>query len=323
MKKKRVAILMGGPSQEFGTSLKSGEYVLDLLDKEKYEPTGVFVDREGDWDISPEEIKKTADLAFISLHGNYGEDGTVQSILDMHGIPYTGSRAMHSALCMNKFLSLQVLADAEVSVPHTIHIHKKEYKEDKKFVLKTITERVGSPAVVKPNRSGSLIGVSLVKNTAGIGEALEHVFSLTSEAIVQKYIKGREFTCGVLDRGWPESAYPFLPVEIISHGVSFSKSSMQVVPPKNLSPAKIKEIQNIALVTHRRSGASGCSKTDMIMDVGGNIFVLEINTIPEFGHDSVILSAAKASGISPQEFLDTLIEGAMHHDSKKWKVYNI
>ncbi len=312
MEKKRVVVLMGGPSPEFGASLKSGEAVLEALDPARYEARAVFVDREGSWEIPPEEVAKSADCAVIALHGSYGEDGTVQSLLERHGIPYTGSRTLPSALGMNKFLALQVFADHGIRIPRTLFVAQSEWKVSEGVVAKTAAEYLGYPLIVKPNRSGSRIGVALVKNESELKDALAAVFHSANEALIQEFIKGREFTCGVFDYGWSESAFPLLPTEIVPQFPA--PPALVMTPPKGLAEQEVKNIQKVALEVHKRTGASGCSRTDMVMDAKKAVYVLEINTVPGFSRMSLLVKAAEASGVAFPRLLDILIEGAEHHD---------
>lgn len=330
MDRKRIYVLMGGPSPEFDVSLKSGEYVCDSLDKEVYEPVSVFVDREGKWDIPPEEMRKDAHCAFIAMHGLYGEDGTVQSILRSHNIPHTGASPMESALAMNKFLTLQILADFGFSIPPTVHIPKGEWESARAFVLKTSIERIGFPMVVKPNRGGSSIGITIAKTKREAEEAIDHIFSFSSEVLIQERIIGREFTCGVLDHGWGESAFPLLPTEIIPRGDHFSTTAkydgatFEITPPQKLSEDKIKRLQEVALRVHQRVGASGCSRTDMMMDAKGDIVVIEINTVPGFTRESFIPKAGEASGIPFSKLLDIMIAaGVRAHEGRRQGLHRI
>jgi D-alanine-D-alanine ligase len=330
MERKRIYVLMGGPSSEFDVSLKSGEYVCDSLDTDTYEPVGVFVDREGNWDISPEEMRKDAHCAFIAMHGEYGEDGTVQSILRAHNIPHTGASPMESALAMNKFLTLQILSDFGFSIPPTLHIPKGEWNDARDFVLKTSVERIGFPMVIKPNRGGSSIGITIAKTKKEIEAGLDHVFSFTSEALLQELVLGREFTCGVLDHGWGESAFSLLPTEIIHRGDHFSttgkydEKTLEITPPQKITEDKIKRLQEVALRAHQRVGASGCSRTDMIMDAKGNIVVLEINTVPGFTRESFIPKAAEASGVPFSKLLDIMIAaGVRAHEGRRKGLHRV
>lgn len=322
MEKKRVAVLMGGPGAGFHPSLKSGEVVLQSLRGSVYEPFAVFIDRNGRWDTPPDELKHSADCAFVALHGPYGEDGTVQSILEFHRIPHTSSRALSSALAMNKFLTLQTIADHDIRIPNTLFIPKAEWHTEQKIVLKTAKERIGFPAVVKPNRAGLALHVFLVTNEKELSEKLAEVFHFTNEALVQEYIQGREFLCGVLDHGWSESAFPLVPVEIFSRKGPLADFDarqkdaglLQILPPKNLPSARMKALQNTALHVHRRVGAGGVSETDIIMDATGKIFVLEVNTIPQFHDRSSFLYAAAESNMPPEKLFDFMIRGALHAD---------
>ncbi len=316
---------MGGPSPEFEASMKSGKNVLRALDAEQYDARPLFIDREGKWEIPPEEVRKDADCAFVALHGAYGEDGTVQAILEEHGIPYVGSGITTSALAMNQFLTLQVLADHGVMIPLTLHVSRGEWKAKPDFVAKTARERIGYPAFVKPNQSGSSIGVALVNNREELSEALAHIFSFASEAVIQERIAGREFSCGVLDHGWPESAFPLLPTEIIPHKGRFfdyaskygPNGALHITPPERLPEARIKKMQEIALHAHRRLHACGFSRTDMMMDARGNFYVLEVNTIPGLTEESLLPHAAEASGLPLSKLLDMLVLAGLRRAEMK------
>lgn len=311
---------MGGPSPEFDVSLKSGSHVMERLDPERYEVRGVFIDREGNWDTPPKKLAKETDCAFVALHGVYGEDGTVQSILERHNIPYTGSRMLSSALAMNKFLALQALADHDVRIPVTLFIPRAEWRASSEITLTTIGERVGYPAIIKPNRSGSSIGVSIARNREEAGEALGHLFHSSDEALVQEFVRGREFTCGVVDRGWPESAFALFPTEIFhrddvwGYHAKYSPETIEMTPPKNLDEHRISEMQKIARRAHEKLGASGCSRTDIIMSAKGALYYLETNTIPGFTRESLLPKAAEASGVPFEKVLDMLVDGAAHHE---------
>lgn len=320
MQKKRIAVLMGGPGPGFYASLKSGEVVLQSLSKNDYEPFAVFVDRARKWDVPPEELKYATDCAFVALHGPYGEDGGVQRVLELHGIPHTSARALQSTLAMNKFLTLQTIADHNIRIPNTLFVPKIEWDEQRKIVLKTAKERIGFPAIVKPNRSGLALHVFLVTNEKELTEKLAEAFHFTNEVLIQEYIQGREFMCGVVDYGWSESAFPLLPAEIFSRKgplVDFEARHkddgvMQIVPPKNLPIAKMKALQNTALHIHHRFGILGVSQSDIILDGTGKLFVIEINTVPQLHEKSPFLFAASESGMPPEKLFDTMIRAAIH-----------
>src|SRR3989344_6315072 len=154
-KKLKVAVLMGGPSREHDVSLKSGAQVLKYLDSDKYDAKKVLINKKGEWSIAPEDLKNKIDLAFIALHGTYGEDGTLQDILEEHKVPYTGSGVLSSALGMNKFLSLQLFRDFGLTIPISFLVSKLEWQESPEQVLNKIRHYAGHPIVIKPNSYGS------------------------------------------------------------------------------------------------------------------------------------------------------------------------
>lgn len=319
-----IAVLMGGPSLEHEVSLKSGEMVFRHLDRSKYEPVRVVICKNGDWNIPAEEVKKFCDCAFIAMHGTYGEDGTVQGILELNKIPYTGSSALSSALGMNKFLSLRAFQDGGLLIPTSILVHKGEWKVSHDEVVKKIKHLIEFPLVVKPNNQGSSFGVTIVKSERKLKEALDEVFSFSKDVLVEKFIEGREMTCAVLDHGWGESAFPLFPTEIIPRGGTFfdykakyeKDGSYEVTPPQNISKSSMEKLRSTALTAHTLVGASGFSRTDMILDKKGDVYILEINTIPGLTEESLLPKAAAVSGIEFQKLLSIVLEAALHRHGK-------
>lgn len=321
-----IAVLSGGPSSEHEVSLESGRKVREAL-RDTYEVTDVLIDREGRWSIPPSDLSSFADCAFIALHGRYGEDGAVQRELERHGIPYTGSDPLASALGMNKFLSLRVFREAGMHVPHTRLVTSAAWRKNPVGMIEEVVRYFHAPVVVKPNREGSSVGVSIVKNTKELASALGDCFSFSRDVLVQEYIEGREFTCGVLDHGWGESAYALLPTEIIprvSHFFDYRAKyevggSLEITPPENLPKERIKEIRDAARRAHWLIGASGFSRTDVIMDKKGMIYVIEINTIPGLTGESLLPKAAAESGISFSDLVRRIVQAAFFRSRKKFE----
>ena len=310
-------ILKGGPSAEHEVSLKSARNVARNLNREQYEPTEILITKGGEWEVPLEQLKKDSDMAFIAMHGAYGEDGTLQSMLDAEGIPYTGSGALSSALAMNKFLTGRLLRDAGVPTPRTYFISKTGWHEEVPRVWDWVRYFAGYPIVVKPNNSGSSVGVSFANTKDELVSALDQIFRLSREALVQPYIEGREVTCAVLDRGIPKSHNVLLPTEIIPQTSNFFDYRAKYEPGGSLeiTPARIPNsftqlVQRLALQTHRLVGARGFSRTDMILGRDGTVHVLEINTIPGLTTESLLPKAAEASGIPFGRLLDQIIEAA-------------
>lgn len=302
----RVAVLMGGPSAEHEISLKTGRQVLDNLDRKKYVARGIKISKTGKWPVSPAKIKKEFDVAFVAMHGEYGEDGQAQKLLDKHGIKYTGSGARASALGMDKAKSAKIFRKAGLRVPE--------------FVLLTdnfnFTFRLRFPVVVKPNDRGSSVGVSIVERFHDLVHALRLASRFSPLVMVQEFIPGREVTCGILEIDGKPAALP--PTEIIPRSSKFfdysakylAGASSEITPPK-LPKQMIKKIQETALKAHKAIGARGFSRTDMILGKDGKIYVLEINTIPGLTETSLLPQEAKAAGIGFSQLLDGIIASAL------------
>ena len=317
-KKKKVKVLMGGPSSEHEVSLKSGQKVVENLHPDFYDAEPIFISKKGVWEREPEVLRDEADVAFIAMHGNYGEDGTVQSILESAGIPYTGSSALTSALAMNKYLAGELFRRKGLAVPLTFHVTKKEWTHDRDAVVGRLKHYLSFPIVVKPNNQGSSVGVSIVKNWDGFLEAMRKAFTHSREALVQACIQGKEVTCGVLDQGWKGSEYPLLPTEIVprtshffDYDAKYQSGGSDEITPARISDHLLKEVQRTALAAHTSVGAKGATRTDMIIDPHGTIYVLEINTIPGMTEASLLPKAAVASGIPFSELLHRIIQAAL------------
>jgi len=308
---------MGGPSAEHEVSLKSGEEVLKHLNPEHYNIKRVLISKTGDWEIPPKELKHYADVVFIALHGPYGEDGTVQNILEEEGIPYTGSGSLSSALAMNKFLSYRLFKETGFNTPLTFLVTEKDWKDKPLSVLHQIHRYLGYPFVVKPNNQGSSVGVTIVKDEQGITGAFNEAFNLSKEALIQEYISGKEITCGVLDNGLPGSEFALLPTEIVpqaSHFYDYKSKydeggSKHIIPPR-VPEHLIRKIQTIAKTVHKLMGCRGFSRADFILDKRDDLYILEVNTIPGLTPQSLLPEAAFASGISFPALLSKVTNSA-------------
>jgi len=239
-------------------------------------------------------------------------------LLDELKIPYTGSNATVSALGMNKFLSLRLFRAGGLTTPLTFLVTKKDFENAPIKFFELVHYYLGFPLVVKPNNNGSSVGVSIVKKEDELLTALEEIFKISREALLQNFINGKEITCGVLDHGFSESAYPLLPTEIIpqvshffDYRAKYEPSGSLEITPARLPELTLKEIQRIAVRTHKLIGAKGFSRTDMILSDDGKIYVLEINTIPGLTENSLLPKAAEAGGISFPQLIDRIIEAAL------------
>ncbi len=309
MRRLRVAVLIGGPSSEHDVSLSTGKVVMNYLDREKYEVIPVMIRRDGEWQINPDELHSKADVAFIAMHGEYGEDGTVQRVLEEASVPYTGSGVIPSALGMNKIFSARLLRAYGIRVPDYIPVSKNDD-------IGNLEMPFGFPVVVKPVDRGSSVGTTIVRKEEDLPEALDNAFRFSYDAMIQEYIPGRELTCGVLD---DENETIVLPVtEIMPKAATFfdyhskySSNASDEVTPADISKEQTDMVQDVAAKVHKYLGAYGMSRTDFILGHDGNLYVLEINTIPGMTPTSLLPQAALKYGLTFPELLDKIINAAL------------
>ena len=299
MKNKRIAVLMGGTSSEREISLKSGNCVLNALKEANLNATAFDVNRE----LPDRLIKEKIDLVFIALHGKPGEDGTIQGMLDILNIPYTGSGVLASALSMDKIASKRLFQIAGIPTPEFRIISK-----DKPYITNPLEN---FPVVIKPSTEGSTIGISIVRKEDEFRKALKTAFHYDNDVICEKYIDGKEITVGILE----EKALPA--IEIIpksgfyDFNAKYKKKSTDFVVPAKLKKEKSAKIKQIALKAHKTLGCYGMSRVDMKLDSKFNPYVLEINTIPGLTETSLLPKAAQAAGINFKELCLILLNSAI------------
>lgn len=318
-KKIKVGVLRGGPSSEYEVSLKSGESVLKNL-PEKYLGIDIFISRDGQWHVdgivkTPELAVRHLDVIFNALHGEFGEDGKVQRILEHLGIPYTGSRSFESAVAMNKNLTKKALKGAGVKMAHHKIIKKEQMIEG---VLAELFKTLPHPSVVKPTAAGSSVGVSIVKTFSELEEALEKAFKVGDTVIVEEYIDGREATAGVLDNFRKEKHYILPAVEIIPHKQSvffdydakYSGASIEICP-SNFSDEVKTKIHDFARIVHDTLGLKHYSRSDFVVHPKRGVYFLEVNTLPGLTTESLLPKSLKAIGSTLSEFIDHTITLAL------------
>lgn len=312
MTKLKVALLSGGVSSERDVSFKSGNQVYEALDKAKYDITR--------YDPATDLAKLVADaaridVALVVLHGPYGEDGTVQGLLDLLRIPYQGSGVLGSALAMDKWTSKRLYTEAGLPVPPFVVLtHAKAYDPE------AIAKSPGFPLVVKPRYGGSSIGTSIVLTPDELAEALDRAFENGPHVIVETYLEGVEITAGVLGNDdlqllpiveiVPESTYTFFDYE-----AKYKEGATREICPARISEALSDRARSYAATAHRALCCRGYSRTDMIIH-DETIYVLETNTIPGMTPVSLFPLAAKTAGIPFSQLLDRLIELALKDRNK-------
>ncbi|HDX9577060.1 TPA: D-alanine--D-alanine ligase [Bacillus pseudomycoides] len=296
----KVGVIMGGVSSEKQVSLMTGEEMIAHLDKSKYEIVPIQLNDK------KELIEKVSDIdiALLALHGKYGEDGTIQGTLETLGVPYTGSNMLSSSICMDKNMSKKMIRYEGIQTPDWIHIsNMEELQVDE-------VEKMGYPLVVKPNSGGSSVGVKIVYDKDSLLSSLEDVFKWDSEIVIEKYIKGEEITCSILDG-------KLLPIISIQHTAEFFDYHA-----KYDDAATIEEIIELPVTTQKRvaEAAMACYKAlkcsvyarvDMIIK-DGIPYVMEVNTLPGMTKSSLLPKSAHAVGISYSKLLDMIIEISLH-----------
>lgn len=319
MSKKRVGIIKGGPSHEHKVSMKTGESVLKNL-PEHYEPIDIFIDTNGDWYIDnkfayPEKVARSVDVVFNATHGQFGEDGQLQQILDSFGIPYTGSGATASLHGMNKFLAKTAFKTSGLHTPAFVVV---DGLEDFETAAVGIYKKLGPPYVVKPVSAGSSVGVSIVSDFHHLARAIGFAAQFSPKVLVEEYIKGREVTVGVVDNFRNQKNYALPVVEIIpkakhkffDYEAKYNGETREVCPA-NIDLETKRKLEEAARIAHQSIGARHYSRTDMILTPRGKIYVLEINTLPGLTEDSLAPKALETMGISYSDFLDHLIKLAL------------
>ncbi len=305
---KNIAVLMGGISLEREVSLRSGAAVAKALKDAGFSVSCIDVRDEKVEELDHMKI----DVAFIALHGYFGEDGGIQQLLESKGIPYTGSGIHASRLAMDKLATKKCFLEAGLKTPD--YVTATEFQELAE--IRYEVEKLGLPVILKPTTSGSSIGVTIVKDISDLQASLKKAFEFGYELLIEKYIKGREFTVGILD----DKALPIIEIkpaaEFFNYDAKYkddrttyliveqtlhkrrntTENSLQNT--SFLSPSQYNEAQEIALQAHRVLGCRGFSRVDMLLDDKDTFSVLEINTIPGFTEKSLLPKAGKAAGIS-------------------------
>ncbi len=325
MSKKRVGVLRGGPSAEYEVSLGSGKTVLDTLVsdelKNRFEVLDIVIDKNGVWHfqgvpIKPENIFKRVDVIFNALHGTYGEDGSIQKLLDDSGVLYTGSTTLASALGMNKILSKKIFNDYGLKTPlHTSVRKVANFHNEAVKIFKTFP----MPAVVKPNNSGSSVGVSIARNLAQLEAGMIEAAKYSDVILIEEYIAGKEATCGVVDNFRGKDIYTLLPNEIAKSSDSefydykakYLTNEPIVICPGNFKEAEKKIIQEMAEKAHRALGLRHYSRSDFIIHPKRGIYILEVNTLPGLTSHSHLPKSMAAIGCPLPQFFEHLIDLAL------------
>ncbi|MGE5371211.1 MAG: D-alanine--D-alanine ligase [Solirubrobacterales bacterium] len=302
----KIAVLMGGMSREREVSLRSGSNVADSLIKLGHQVEKVDVGP--DLAIRLNEIKP--DLAFLALHGKFGEDGTVQGLLEIMGIPYTASGLTSSAVCMNKILTKKIMTYEGIpNAPFVAVNWRREGVTPEAFAERVMRE-IGVPVVIKPATEGSTIGTSIVHGADALIEAIREAFEHDSEVLAEKFITGVEVTAGILGNQEPE-AFPL--IEVVSEtGVYDYQSKYTPGQSHHIIPARVSEavtqlVQGLALKAFLAFGCRGTARVDFIIDEQGQPWALEVNTIPGMTAVSLYPDGAKHHGLAYDDLVARMV----------------
>ena len=343
MKKKlRVAVLMGGKSPEHDISLISGKEVVRNLNPQKYDVLPIVVSRDGvNWQIgdrkqflldSPASAKLQApdfitqsldrsdhasiirnnkiDVVFIAMHGPNGEDGTVQGFLELLGISYTGSGVLASALSMDKIYSRKLFTHAGLNVPDYVAITKKDSSN-------IVWKKFKPPIFIHPHNQGSAIGASIVKKEKQLKKALAVAHSYSDIALVDEYLDGIEVTCAILGNDNP-MVLPLIEIvskkEFFDYEAKYNPELADEIVPAKINKKLTKKAQNTAIVAYKTIGCFVFGRVDMIVK-DGDVYVLEVNTIPGLTPVSLFPKAANAAGISYAQLLEKIINLSLEKEN--------
>lgn len=303
--KMKVALLQGGSSSEREVSLKSGAQVEAALRRLGHDVTVIDPARDGVEML----VESRPDVAFIALHGRYGEDGCVQGALEMLGIPYTGSGVLASSVAMDKTVSKTLFVAANVPTPPYIVVRRSDDAE----LTREGALSIGLPFVVKPSSQGSTVGITIVRETATLANALGLAFRYDPEALIEKYIAGVEVTVGVLGTRTPR-ALPTLEIvpknEFYDWDSKYTPGGSEHIVPARIPEASRAECEKLAVEAHMSLKCRGYSRVDMIVEPSGQTWVIEVNTLPGLTQVSLLPDAAKAEGISFDQLIQVILNSA-------------
>jgi len=360
MSKIKVGIVFGGKSAEHEVALQSAKNIIEAINKDKYELTLIGIDKEGRWQLNERSqyllneqnpklisLNKTEkelalipgntgfinisdnrkidelDVIFPVIHGTNGEDGTIQGMLKLAGIPFVGAGVLGSAIGMDKDVAKRLLRDAGIPIADFVTVKKSEMK----FIdFQKIVDKLNYPMFVKPANAGSSVGVNKVKNLEELKNALDHAFLYDNKVLVEEFIKGREVECAVLGNENPIASAigEIIPThDFYSYEAKYidEKGALLQIPAK-IDEKTVKRLQKIAIDTFETLCCEGMARVDFFLTEDGRAIINEINTIPGFTKISMYPKLWDISGISYEELIDKLISLAIDRDNRDKKLKN-
>jgi D-alanine-D-alanine ligase len=308
MQSRKIGVLLGGMSSEREVSLRTGQAVLAALTDRGHAAVPIYVDRDVDVALRQEQI----DVAFIAAHGRWAEDGCVQGLLEMLGIPYTGSDVLASALAMHKAKAKELFRLHNLPTPayYTLTAAAIASAAACDDDLVTLHGDFGFPCVVKPAREGSSIGVTICRALRELGPAIERALCFDDEVLIERFIAGKEVSVAVLeDRAL--GAVEVAPREgFYDYANKYTRGATDYFVPPRVSPERYRGILTQALRAHMALGCRGATRVDLMVSDAGNELILEVNTLPGFTPTSLVPKIAESAGISFGELCEMIVSGA-------------
>ncbi|OUQ87624.1 D-alanine--D-alanine ligase [Brevibacillus brevis] len=303
----KIGVIMGGISSEREVSLKTGQEMINHLDRSRYEAVPIVVTQRAD--LITQVQQAGIDFALLALHGQYGEDGTVQGALETLGIPYTGSGVLASSLCMNKQLSKMLLKTAGIQTPAGLY-WKDVYDPQ-------AVEQLGYPVIVKPNLGGSSIGVQLVQNEQELLSAVQEASYLDQGILIEPYLKGTELTCAILDG----EVLPIIGIrsahsEWFDYRAKYEDGGAEEKVIE-LPPVIQQRVREAALASYQVLQCKVYARVDMIL-CQDMPYVLEVNTLPGMTANSLFPKSAAAAGMTFTQVLDRIIASSLLERKREW-----
>ncbi len=345
--KLKIGVLFGGKSAEHEVSLQSAQNVVNALDKNKYEVVPIGISKEGKWLLSNTSnyllninnpkliklnnssreivplntnsaVKEKIDVIFPVLHGPFGEDGSMQGLLKLAGVPYVGAGVLGSAVGMDKDVMKRLFREAGIPIGKFITL-----KINEKVNFIKIKKELGLPLFLKPANMGSSVGINKVRNENEFKKAVSEAFKFDTKIIAEEFIEGREIECAVLGNEKPRASIPGEVIagqEFYSYDAKYIDDSSRVEIPAKLDKNTIKKVQDLAVKVFKVLSCEGMGRVDFFLKKNGEILVNELNTIPGFTNISMYPKLWEASGLPLPKLLDKLIVLAVERFKKESKL---
>lgn len=328
LSKKKVCVIYGGMSTEHDVSIISGNNIIDNLDKEKYNVSSIIIDKKGNWlEEGKKPIKnlmehlKKIDIVFPALHGKYGEDGTIQGLLELLQVPYVGCGVLASSICMDKVYTKRIFEKAKILQANYIVIKNDNIYVDENLdeielnnseIVELVEDKLGYPVFIKPSNSGSSVGISKANDAQSLIEAIEQAKKYDNKILIEKGIDGKEVECAVLGNEKVETSTvgEIIPAEdFYSYDAKYNNSDSIVKIPADLSEEKKNEIKTIAKKAFKAVDGKGLARVDFFIEKGTEkVIINEINTMPGFTEISMYPKLWNYEGLEYKELLTKLIE---------------